>query len=108
MAKWPNQKIFDQPMEAELNGLELFYRFEDEASFSTLRIKAQQTKYNVNLEDTIIDEPNIEKTDNQILIIFDRGMLGTVNAEKFRVDAWIKGFQHVLRRDIEKITSAQS
>lgn len=106
MARWPSDKIFEQPMDTELNSLELFYRFQDDSSFSTIKLKAQQTTYNVHLDKNYVDTADIEKTNNQILIIFDRGLLGSVNAEKFRANDWIKGFQHVLRRDIEKLIKA--
>jgi len=106
MARWPNEKIFDQPMDADLNSVELFYRFQDEESFSTLRLKTEGTEYVVKLDSSYVDEPEIRRSKNVIVIAFDRGILGSVNAEKFRVDDWIKGFQHVLRRDIEKLTKA--
>lgn len=107
MAKWPETKVFDQPMDSEHNGLELFYRFQDKDSFSTLRIKAESLKYEVMLDPTFVDNPEVSESKNHMLITFDRGLLGTVNSQKFRVDDWIKGFQHILRRDIEKLTKAR-
>lgn len=103
LAKWPKTKVFDQPQDAELNGLEILYRFEDKDSFSLLRVKAEQIKAELELDAELFEQPVHTQTKNRLLIDFDRGLLGSVDAEKFRVTEWIKGFQHVLRRDIEKI-----
>lgn len=103
MVRWPEQKIFDQPLDSESNSLEVFYRFEDKESFSTVRINAQQAIFTAELDPDFIDDSEIKKTKNRMFINFDRGMLGSVDAEKFRVDSWIKGYQHILRRDIEKL-----
>lgn len=103
LAEWPDTKVFDQPLDGELNGLEIAYRFEDKVSFSLLRLKAEQIKAEVELDSELFDEPVLAKTKNRLVIDFDRGLLGSVDAEKFRADEWIKGFQHVLRRDIEKV-----
>lgn len=105
LAKWPDTKVFDQPMESELNSLEILYRFHDQESFSNLKIKAEQVTYQVNLDPAYFtdEESEIKKINNRIVIDFDRGLLGTVAFEKFRIDEWIKGYQHVLRRDIDKV-----
>lgn len=103
LVKWPDQKVFDQPQEADLNGIDVAYRFEDEQSFALLRIKAEQITYEVNLDPYFIEDSDIKNKKNRMLIDFDRGILGETKAEKIRVDEWIKGFLHVLNRDIEKV-----
>ncbi len=103
IARWPSTKVFDQPLESELNGLEIFFRFEDKDSFSTLKLKCERTIYKVNLDPEYINDSDIESIKNRLLITFDRGMLGTIDAKKFRFDDWVQGYQHVLRRDIEKL-----
>lgn len=108
LVRWPETKVFDQPLESERNGLEIQYRFEDEDSFSVLRLKAEQLKYEVDLDPNIFDEPEIREVKNRMIIDFDRGLLGAVNAGKFRMDEWLKGYQHILRRDIEKVLKAQA
>ena len=107
LARWPDSKVFDQPQEADLNGLEIGYRFEDEQSFSLLRIKAEQLSFEVDLDPYFLDEANIKKTKNRMVIDFDRGLLGKVKVGNIRVDEWIKGFQHLLHRDIEKVLKGQ-
>jgi len=108
LVRWPETKVFDQPLESERNGLEVQYRFEDDDSFSVLRLKAEQLKYEVDLDPNVFDEPEIRKVINRMIIDFDRGLLGAVNADKFRMDEWLKGYQHILRRDIEKVLKAQA
>ena len=108
LAPWPSSKVFDQPLESDRNGLEISYRFEDENSFSVLRIKAEQHKYEANLDPYYVEEPEIRTVKNRLTIDFDRGLLGSINAEKFRMDEWLKGHQHILRRDIEKVIKVQA
>ena len=108
LARWPNTKVFDQPLESERNGLEIAFRFEDQSSFSVLRLKAEQLKAEAELDPEFFDESTITKTKNRLVIDFDRGLLGSVGASKFRADEWIKGYQHILRRDIEKVLKGQA
>lgn len=106
LARWPTSKVFDQPEKSGLNGLDLAYRFEDESSFSVLRVRAEQLKYEVDLNPEFVKNSEIRESICRAIIDFDRGLLGKVSAEKFRVDDWIKGYQHILRRDIEKVIKA--
>lgn len=106
LAQWPTSKVFDQPEKSELNGLDIAYRFEDENSFSVLRVRAEQLKYEVDLNTEFVETSEIRGTKIRAIIDFDRGLLGKVSTEKFRVEDWIKGYQHILRRDIDKIIKA--
>lgn len=106
LMKWPKTKVFDQPTESDRNGFDVQYRFEDDNSFSLLRVKAEQVKYFVELDEDLFGEKEIEKIKCRMVIDFDRGLLGSVNAEKFRMDEWIKGYQHILNRDLEKVIKA--
>lgn len=103
LARWPDAKVFDQPQQSEHNGLEMLYRFEDENSFSVLRVKAEQLTFEANLDAQYVENPKIKVSKKQAIIDFDRGMLGTVSAGKLRIEDWFKGYQHILRRDIGKI-----
>jgi len=107
LVRWPNSKVFDQPIDSDLNGFEIQYRFEDQNSFSLLKLKAEQLRLELDFNPDFVDESEIRKTKNRMIIDFDRGILGSVNAEKLRMDDWIKGFQHILRRDIEKVIKGQ-
>ena len=106
LAKWPTSKVFDQPEKTDLNGLDISYRFEDENSFSVLRARAEQLKYEVNLNPEFVKTPEIKESISRAIVDFDRGLLGKIPIEKFRVEDWLKGYQHILRRDIEKIIKA--
>lgn len=103
IARWPSGKVFDQPIESEKNGFELRYRFEDDNSFSILTLKTEQVIYEVELDPNFIEDSEHKVTKNRVVIDFDRGLLGSVKAAKFRMEDWIKGYQHILRRDIEKV-----
>jgi hypothetical protein len=106
LARWPKTKVFDQPEDAELNTVDVAYRFEDEKSFSFLRLRTERVKFEAELDPEFVDEPRIERTKYRLLVEFDRGLKGAVNVEKFRIEDWLKGYQHVLRRDIEKVLMA--
>lgn len=106
LVRWPDVKVFDQEMGSDLNGYELVYKFNDEQSFSTLRLKVEQLKYKVQLDPYFVDQTEIESTRNRMIIDFDRGLLKPVKAGDLRIDNWIKGFQHVLNRDIDKVIRA--
>ena len=108
LVHWPTTKVFDQPMEVDLNGPEIAYRFEDKKSFSVLRLKCEQRNYKVDLDPEYVEEPEIRNSKNLFIIDFDRALLGSVNADKLRIDEWIKGYQHILRRDIEKIIKVKA
>lgn len=103
LVRWPKTKVFDQSEQSELNGLDVSYRFEDESSFTVLRLKAEKVNYEVSLDPQITENPEIRVTKIRALIDFDRGLLGKVIVDKFRTDDWLKGYQHILRRDLEKI-----
>lgn len=101
-AKWPKEKVFNQSADSALNGIEISFRFQDEKSFSIVRLKAEQTTFHAELDrDYVTDPIDIEK--NKSVIDFDRGTLGQIDASKFRMDEWITGYFHVLRRDLGKV-----
>lgn len=99
---WPSDKVFDQSPLSDRSGIDVSYRFQDEASFSVLRIYAQQALFHAELDQDFISEP-IEVKKNRAIVDFDRGTLGSVDAGKVRIDDWMDGYFHVLRRDIDKV-----
>ncbi|MDO8465874.1 MAG: hypothetical protein Q7S46_11580, partial [Gallionella sp.] len=68
LVRWPDTKVFDQPLESDRNGLEVQYRFEDDNSFSILKLKAEQLKYEVSLDPNVFDDPEITKIVNRMII----------------------------------------
>lgn len=104
LAKLPEGKVFDQPTDSPLNGVELRYRFEDDKSFAFVRLAVESFKYEVELDPAFVEAPHmIKKEKHRVVIDFDRGMLGGVDSQKFRVDEWFKGYQHIINRDLEKV-----
>ena len=93
---WPSGKVFDQPENGERNSFDLTYRFEDDESFSILRIHTEQVAIELKLNREFELDEKIErkKTTHRILVDFDRGVLGAVAYPNFRVADWFKGFQH--------------
>jgi hypothetical protein len=103
LVRLPTGKVFDQPTESDKNTTEVRFRFEDDKSFSFLRLATDGAKYEVEFDPDWVESQDIKKEKFRAIIDFDRGMLGTVDAHKFRVEDWFTGFQHVLRRDLEKV-----
>jgi hypothetical protein len=105
LARWPRGNMFDQSEKSAKNALELSYKFEDDASFSFLRLRTEENKYEVRL-DPPFENQELKTVISRLVVDFDRGLLGSIDASKFRMDDWLKGFQHVLRRDVDKIVGA--
>jgi len=105
LVPWPSGKVFDQPENGEKNSFDLTYRFEDDKSFSTLRIHTEKVALELKLNREFDPEDKIQRTRtaHRIVVDFDRGVLGKVSYRDFRVEDWFKGFQHLLRRDIDKV-----
>ncbi|MDN7177317.1 hypothetical protein M0D69_04670 [Caballeronia sp. SEWSISQ10-4 2] len=102
IVNWPTERVFDQSMDGERNGIEVQLRFEDKTSFSVLRLKAEEIRLEMEMDADFFDEP-IKESRYRMVIDFDRGVLGAIDAAKFRMDDWLKGYVHVLRRDINKV-----
>jgi hypothetical protein len=103
LIRWPETQVFDQPMDGEKNTFDLSCRFEDSNSFSHVRIATEHLLYELKVDPSIGFAAPEKKTRTTLFVEFDRGVLGKVNMNTFRVDEWLKGFQHVLRRDIDKV-----
>lgn len=107
LVPWPAEKVFDQPTDGELNGVEIAYRFEDEASFAVLRVGAEHIKLERKPHPEFESE-TIKQEKHRAFIDFDRGLLAGMEARTLRVDEWLKGYQHLLRRDLEKVIRRRS
>ncbi|MBL8377242.1 MAG: hypothetical protein JNM79_05205 [Burkholderiales bacterium] len=107
LVKWPSGRVFEQPIDSEKNTFDLSCRFEDENAFSFIRLRAEKVEFKAELDPDFVGEPII-RTKCRAFIDFDRGLLGSVNAEKVRMDEWLKGVLHVYRRDTRKLLSEGS
>ena len=106
LVHWPLGKVFDQPQKSEKNSFDLQFKFEDDVSFSFLRFHSEKLEFKADLDPDFVKEHEIRSIRCRLHIDFDRGHLGEVAADKFRMEDWIKGVQHILRRDIEKVVRA--
>jgi hypothetical protein len=102
LVRIPQSQVFNQDQDAELNGVSVSYRFQDDKAFSVLRVKAERAKFHAELDREFVDEA-IEVEKCRVVIDFDRGTLGSTDAAKLRLDEWLKGYQHLMRRDIPKV-----
>lgn len=103
LCRLPKSKVFDQPADSPKNTFELTYRFEDEASFAFLRIRTEGVRLEFKADKEFTTLKDTSETKNRLIIDFDRGLIKSTEAASFRMDEWLKGFMHVLRRDVEKV-----
>lgn len=98
-----SKKVFDQPIDSPLNSVDFTYRFEDEMSFAFLRVRSELGTLQINENPDIPEIKGGKRSINRLVIDFDRGMKTAFDPVNFRMDEWLKGFNHLLRRDIEKV-----
>lgn len=102
----PSARVFDQPENSPLNTVDLAFKFEDEDSFSFLRLRTEFVKVELTVDPDFSEIEPQKKTINRLVIDFDRGLKKPIKAQDLRMDDWLKGFQHVLRRDLGKVIHA--
>lgn len=107
LIRMPNEKVFDQPIDSEKNGAEITYRFEDEKSFAFVRIRSEKRTMDIKGDSDFMTEP-LTKSICRLLIDFDRGSVGVIEAKKINISEWFKGYLHVMRRDIDKVLVADN
>lgn len=103
LCRFPKSKVFDQPTDSPKNTFVLTYRFEDEASFAFLRVRTEGVRMEFKADKEFTTLKDTSETKNRLMIDFDRGLIESTEAASFRMDEWLKGFMHVLRRDVEKV-----
>lgn len=103
VAKMPAQKVFDQPMDGYRNGLDFGFRFEDENTFTTLRVRAESLELNREVQPEFPEDGSATLKKNRLVVDFDRGIIKPVDVKHFNAEEWIKGYFHVLRRDFAKV-----
>ena len=103
LVRWPTEKVFDQSIQGKRNGVDVSYRFEDENTFSVLRARTEGLLLEQHNDPEFFDELITKVEKNRLLVSFDRGILKPINAQEFHTEEWLKGYFHVLRRDVGKI-----
>ncbi|MFN0313483.1 MAG: hypothetical protein ACKVQA_00360 [Burkholderiales bacterium] len=106
LCRMPPTKVFDQPTDSPLNTFVLVYRLEDEASFAFLRLHTEGVKLELKADSEFTTLKDTSEVKNRLIVDFDRGLKQPTDAASFRMDDWLKGFMHVLRRDVEKVLKA--
>jgi hypothetical protein len=101
--KFPTPKVFDQPLDGERNNVDTSFRWEDDKSFALLRIYAESAIIKRVASPEIPEDADIKREQFRLVVDFDRGFISPIKAKDLRVEEWIKGYFHVLRRDIDKI-----
>ena len=108
LVRFPAQKVFDQPVGGSKNGVDIGFRFEDDETFTTLRIKAEGLIYKREVRPEFPEDAAVSFEKNRVMIEFDKGSLKSMKANNFNPEEWLKGYFHVLRRDLEKVISGAS
>jgi len=103
LCPFPKSKVFDQPTDSPRNTFVLTYRFEDDASFAFLRVRTEGVRMEFKADKEFATLKDTSETKNRLIFDFDRGLIKATEAASFRMDEWLKGFMHVLRRDVEKV-----
>lgn len=103
LCRMPASKVFDQPIQSENNTVDVAYKFEDASSFAMLRVRTESVKLEFTPPLEFSNVKPFDETRHKLILDFDRGVKGSIEASDFRMDEWLKGFVHVLRRDVEKV-----
>ncbi len=107
LVNWPTQKVFGQDEVGEKNGLDCLLRFEDSSAFTTLRTRAESVLMQYEIHpDFAGDEPKVHKELHRMILDFDRGTTQPMKAKDFAAEEWLKGYFHLLRRDLPKVILA--
>ncbi len=102
LIRLPDEKVFDQPMDSTKNSAEIMYRFEDENSFSFVRVRSEKRTMELQGDPDFMTEP-LTRHLCRLLVDFDRGSIGVIEINKLNISEWFKGYLHVMRRDMDKV-----
>ncbi len=107
LVNWPTQKVFGQDEAGEKDGLDCALRFEDASTFTVVRARTESVVMDYEIHPDFSEgTPKIHKELHRIVIDFDRGTVQPMRSSDLSVEEWMKGYFHVLRRDLPKVVSA--
>lgn len=107
LVNWPMQKVFGQDESGDKNNLDCSLRFEDASAFSVLRTRAESVRMEYEIHpDFAVDESKVHKELHRMVLDFDRGTTQPMKTRDFSADEWLKGYFHLLRRDLPKVIQA--
>lgn len=62
-------------------------------------------RFDMETDPAFFEEP-LHKKMNHAVIDFDRGTLGEIELQRLSIKDWLKGYLHVMRRDLDKALGA--
>ena len=107
LVNWPAQTVFGQDQGSEKDGLDCSLRFEDAFAFTVLRTRTESVIMDYEIHpDFAVDDSKVHKELHRMVLDFDRGTAQPMKANDFSSDEWLKGYFHLLRRDLPKVILA--
>ena len=103
LVRLPSSKVFDQPVDSDMNTVDVNFRFETKELFTFVRVHTESVELKLEPNADFPELPKQSRERFRLIVDVDRGVLGTIKASTFRFDEWVKGFHHVVRRDIDKV-----
>lgn len=107
LVNWPSQKVFGQDESGSKNNLDCSLRFEDDVAFSVVRTRAESVRMEYEIHpDFGGNESRVQKELHRMVVDFDRGTTQPMKSRDFIAEEWLRGYFHVLRRDLPKVVQA--
>lgn len=102
LVKWPSRKVFDCAVDSPLNGGAAHLQFEDDQAMTIVRVAPQQVTMEIPAQEEF---PDLEgkKVINRVVVDVDRQTKKSIDATRFSALDWLKGYQHLLNRDLPEI-----
>jgi hypothetical protein len=100
----PQSPIFNH--KSGLYAADLRLVWQDEASQTQVVLRAERQEMEVKglFDDSGMNE---KKTADSVVVDLDRATIGIVELTKFRMADWLKGIQHLMSRDLNRVLNGQ-
>ena len=104
LVRFPELPIFNHKQASTSCNATLFWK--DDSITTQVILKSEHK--NLAIRDS--DFPDLEKPHDlyYVTLDVDRGTRAPVDMEQFRLEDWLKGVQHVIARDIDKVLNGKS
>ncbi|VTU28802.1 hypothetical protein H6CHR_03065 [Variovorax sp. PBL-H6] len=102
LVNWPPRRVFDCAVDSPLNGGSAHLQFEDDQALTIVRVSPQQVAIEIPAQEEF---PEIEgkKVVDRVIVDVDRQTKKPIDAARFSAPDWLKGYQHLLNRDLPEI-----
>lgn len=101
LANWPTRDVFNIRMDSSLNSGSIHYQIEDDASSVAVRIAP--TFNVIEIDNSEFPELSGKKEIHRLIVDVDRQTKKTTEADRFSPNDWLKGYHHLLNRDLSAI-----